>query len=108
MERMVADSPRTLQRLALIPDDARVPDALIGYWIHFVQTGNPNTAGLPEWPVYDPHRDLTQILGRTITTAPNPRAAQFSPFQQYFDDRLDRLPNHGAAVLNPTPASSPQ
>ena len=90
------------------PDDARVSTALIGYWIHFIQTGNPNTAGLPEWPVYDPHQDLTQILGRTITTAPDPRAELFSPFQQYLDSRLDSLPNHGAAVPNPTPTSSPQ
>ena len=89
------------------PDDARVSEALIGYWIHFIQTGNPNAAGLPKWPTYDPHQDLAQILGSTITTTPDPRAARFSPFQQYLDNRLERLPNHGAAVANPTSAPSP-
>jgi len=87
-------------------DDARVSDALIGYWIHFIQTGNPNTADLPAWPTYNPHH-LVQILGPTVTTAPDPRAARFSPFQQYLDGRLERLPNHGAAALNPTHAPSP-
>jgi para-nitrobenzyl esterase len=90
------------------PDDAQVSDALIGYWIQFIQTGNPNTAGLPRWRPYDPHQDLAQILGRTVTTASDPRAVQFSPFQQYLDERLERLPNQGAAVPNPTPAPSPQ
>jgi len=84
------------------PDDVRVSNALIGYWIHFIRTGNPNTAGLPQWPSYDPHQDLAQILGLTVTTAPDPRAARFSPFQQYLDSRLEGLPNHGAA--NSTPA----
>ena len=89
-------------------DDARVSDALIGYWIHFIQTGNPNTAGLPRWPLYDPQQDLAQILGRTVTTAPDPRAARFVPFQQYLDGRLELLPNHGAAFPHPTPPPSPQ
>ncbi len=80
------------------PDDARVSNALIAYWIHFIQTGNPNTAGLPPWPTYNPHQDMVQILGRSVTTAPDPRAARFSPFQQYLDGRLERLPNHGAAA----------
>ena len=89
------------------PDDARVSNALIGYWVHFIQTGNPNTAGLPRWPTYEPHQDLAKILGRSVTTAPDPRAARFPPFQQYLDVRLEHLPNHGAATSAPArPASS--
>jgi para-nitrobenzyl esterase len=79
------------------PDDQRVSNALIGYWIHFIQTGNPNTQSLPPWPEYDPHQELTQIIGTTITTAPDPHAQRFAPFQQYLDNRLNNLPNHGAA-----------
>ena len=85
-------------------DDARVSDALIGYWIHFIQTGNPNTADLPAWPTYNPHQDLAQILGPMVTATPDPRATRFSPFQEYLDGRLERLPNHGAAVPDPAPA----
>ena len=79
------------------PDDARVSEALIHYWASFIRTGDPNTPGLPAWPAYTPQQDLAQILGRTITTAPDPRANRFAPFQQYLDGRLARLPNHGAA-----------
>jgi para-nitrobenzyl esterase len=79
------------------PDDARVSDALIGYWVQFIQTGNPNRSGLPSWPAYNPQQELTQILGRNVTTACDPRSEKFRPFQQYLDSRLERLPNHGAA-----------
>jgi len=86
------------------PDDAHASDALIGYWIHFIQTGNPNGEGLPAWPAFNAQQNLTQILGRTVTTAPDPRAERFSPFQQYLDNRLNKLPNHGAAGSGPNPA----
>jgi para-nitrobenzyl esterase len=86
------------------PDDARVSDALIGYWIQFIKTGNPNTAALPAWPKYTPQQDLTQIIGRTVTTAADPRSEKFSPFQQYLEDGLQKLPNHGAASPDPNPA----
>lgn len=81
-------------------DDASVSDTLIDYWVHFIQTGDPNTAELPKWPAYNSRQDLAQILGRTVTIAPYPRATRFSPFQKYIDGRLEHLPNHGAAILN--------
>lgn len=77
------------------PSDARLSDALIAYWIQFVRTGDPNAAGLPSWPAYHPQQDQLQVLGRTIATEPVPRAARFSPLQQYLDGRLSQLPNRG-------------
>ena len=44
------------------PADARLSNALIGYWVRFIQTGNPNRAGLPPWPSFTPKQNLTQIL----------------------------------------------
>ena len=86
-------------------DDARVFAALIGYWVRFIRTGNPNGAGLPTWPAYTSQDDLAQILGRNVTTERDPRSEKFAPFQQYLDSRLERLPNHGAYTADPAPAS---
>jgi para-nitrobenzyl esterase len=87
------------------PDDARVSATLLGYWVRFIRTGDPNGAGLPAWPAYTPQNDLAQILGSNVTTARDPRSEKFAPFQQYLDSRLERLPNHGAYTADPAPAS---
>lgn len=31
-------------------------------WISFARTGNPNHAGLPEWPAYDPGKMQTMVF----------------------------------------------
>jgi para-nitrobenzyl esterase len=84
------------------PSDARVSEALIGYWVRFIQTGNPNRHGLPAWPAYTPQSDLAQIIGGKVTTERDPRSEKFAPFQRYLNSRLARLPNHGADP-NPSP-----
>ena len=34
--------------------DKEMVRTMSGYWANFVRTGDPNGAGLPEWPRYDP------------------------------------------------------
>jgi hypothetical protein len=34
--------------------DRKVADIMSSYWMNFVKTGNPNGAGLTDWPVYNP------------------------------------------------------
>jgi len=40
------------KRYAWDPDDFKVSETLQGYFVNFIKTGNPNGAGLPEWPAY--------------------------------------------------------
>jgi para-nitrobenzyl esterase len=40
------------------PQDQAVSRTAQSYWVNFARTGNPNGAGLPAWPRYDPRRDL--------------------------------------------------
>ena len=73
------------------PYDAQLSTAIIGYWISFVKTGNPNTHGLPAWPPYEPDTDRCQILGEDIKTGHVPRRRYFDVFQKRLTERLEGL-----------------
>ena len=40
--------------------DREISALMSRYWLEFAKTGNPNAAGLPEWPVFEP--DTAEVL----------------------------------------------
>ncbi len=59
------------QRLIDLPWTAaerQLSDTLSDYWINFVRTGNPNGAGLPNWPAYSD----AQVMELSLTPQPFP------------------------------------
>ena len=59
--------------------DRAIAQAANAYWANFAKTGNPNGAGLPEWPAYSPKTDMLMDF-----TATGP-VAKADPWK----DRLD-------------------
>jgi para-nitrobenzyl esterase len=74
------------------PYDETLSNAIIGYWVQFAKTGNPNSSPFPSWPVYQPTPDLCQELGQRIGPTPVPRAQRFGIFQQFLTSRLQSPP----------------
>ena len=46
----------------LTATDAKIADQTNSYWANFAKSGNPNGAGLPEWPKYDPAADVLMVF----------------------------------------------
>ena len=53
-------------------NDRRLTDAMQRYWINFARTGDPNGAGLAEWPAYVPGDPQVMELGDRIGALPAP------------------------------------
>ncbi|MFN7826468.1 MAG: carboxylesterase/lipase family protein [Acidobacteriota bacterium] len=65
--------------------DGEVRERMLSYWVNFVTAGNPNGAGLPDWPAFDPAREVTFEIGdRTgsLPIASPPRRLFFTEYLQ--------------------------
>ncbi len=58
----------------LTAKDAAIADATNSYWANFAKTGNPNGAGLPQWPAYDPAKDVIMDFAGDGKATPAPDA----------------------------------
>jgi para-nitrobenzyl esterase len=52
------------------PEDRKLSEEMMGYWTNFAKTGDPNGAGLAEWPKYGKGDELIH-LDSTITSGPD-------------------------------------
>ena len=58
------------------PEDRKLSEEMMGYWTNFAKTGDPNGAGLPEWPRFDKTNELIH-LDSTITASPDTTQARY-------------------------------
>jgi len=48
--------------------DRELSRLVMGYWVNFAATGDPNGPGLPEWPVYEASSDMNLEFGDRVRT----------------------------------------
>jgi para-nitrobenzyl esterase len=42
----------------LAPEDEKIAQAMLKYWVAFAKTGDPSTGNTPAWPRYSPATDM--------------------------------------------------
>ncbi len=52
--------------------DYTLSDIMMGYWVNFVKTGNPNGEGLPTWELADKGATRVLELGNTVAMCKDP------------------------------------
>ena len=52
--------------------DSVLSETMVGYWLRFAATGNPNADGLPPWPAYREADEMFQELGSVVRTQRGP------------------------------------
>lgn len=55
-------------------DELALADAMVGYWVRFADTGDPNGANAAAWPIYDPALDPTIIFDTPVGVTHGVRA----------------------------------
>ena len=63
------------------PEDRKLSQLMMQYWINFARTGDPNGEGLPHWPRYDKDAQLIR-LDKTVTSGPDAQRAQYEFLNQ--------------------------
>ena len=64
-----SEIPYVFDTLGAAPDrpytplDRQVAHHMAGYWVNFVNTGNPNGSGLPNWPAFDATEPAVMEIG---------------------------------------------
>jgi para-nitrobenzyl esterase len=62
------------------PEDRQLSQKMSLYWTNFARTGNPNGAGLPQWPRYDREKMILHLDSK-IAATPDTSQSQFEFLQ---------------------------
>jgi para-nitrobenzyl esterase len=80
--------PQVMPGWRITPADAALADQMSSAWAAFVTTGEPNAAGLPPWPAYNPAQPLRMIFD----VPPRVEADGSLPRHQFLQSREPSLP----------------
>jgi para-nitrobenzyl esterase len=64
--------------------DRTLSETISTYWVNFARSGDPNGAGLPKWPAFDPANDQALELGDPIRVRSEINKAGLDFFDRYY------------------------
>ena len=70
-------------------DDYAVSETMMGYFVNFIRTGDPNGPGLPEWPAASADPDGTSavmVIDVESGAVPEPHRARYELLERLADD----------------------
>ena len=67
--------------------DRELSRAMSSYWVNFARTGDPNGAGLPSWPRFDPAAPTAMHFGDAIGNGAVPRRDHLAFWDEYYRER---------------------
>ena len=70
--------------------DVAVSDLMSSYWTNFAKTGNPNGAGLPDWPVFSGSSQQVMYFDGQSSAQPLPNVTQLKAMDAYFAWRREQ------------------
>jgi para-nitrobenzyl esterase len=65
-------------------DDRRIAETMSSYWANIIKTGDPNGAGLPDWPAYSAKRPQVMELGDHFGPIPVASADKIAFWRKFF------------------------
>lgn len=66
-------------------DDKKMGDTASAYWVAFGKTGDPNGAGRPQWPRYQPGVDtIINFTNGGVTVGPDPIKARLDLWEKFW------------------------
>jgi para-nitrobenzyl esterase len=68
--------------------DRELSRTMRSYWLRFAATGDPNGAGLPEWPAYDSKTERYMEFGDTVRVGSGLYKEECDLFDRLTSERL--------------------
>ena len=68
-------------------DDYALSEIMQSYWVNFAKNGDPNGAGLPEWPMITGEQSLLLNLDSEVKTMEDPNLKLYEVIDRYMDSQ---------------------